>query len=78
MVLNILQHILKCFHLLEIDESMRTFIGYIVKSTDEIVKAMELLARKKLVKMRDHAILIKDYERICDEVLTFFHQTIIH
>ena len=32
----------------------------IVKSTDEIVKAMKLLSRKKLVEMRDHAILIKE------------------
>ena len=34
--------------LVEIDESMRTFMGYIVKSTDEIVKAMKLLARQKI------------------------------
>ena len=39
---------LEMFSLIEIDESMRTFLGYIVKSTDEIVKAMELLAQKKL------------------------------
>lgn len=57
------------FSLTEIDESMRDFLAYIAKSTDEIVKAMELLNKKDLVGMRQHAILIKDYERECDEVL---------
>ncbi|WP_313891971.1 DUF47 domain-containing protein [Psychrobacillus sp.] len=60
---------LEMFSLIEIDESMRTFLGYIVKSTDEIVKAMELLSRKKLLQMHEHSILIKEYERKCDEVL---------
>lgn len=60
---------LEMYSLIEIDDSMRTFLHYIVKSTDEIVKAMELLANKKLLQMRDHAVLIKDYERKCDEVL---------
>lgn len=59
---------LEMYSLIEIDESMRTFLHYIVKSTDEIVKAMELLANKKLLQMRDHAVLIKEYERKCDEV----------
>lgn len=60
---------LDMYSLIDIDESMRTFMHYIVKSTDEIVKAMELLASKKLLQMREHSILIKDYERKCDEVL---------
>ncbi|GGA39347.1 DUF47 domain-containing protein [Psychrobacillus lasiicapitis] len=60
---------LEMFSLIEIDDSMRTFLGYIVKSTDEIVKAMELLAQKKLLKMHENSVLIKDYERKCDEVL---------
>jgi predicted phosphate transport protein (TIGR00153 family) len=60
---------LEMYSLIEVDESMRTFLHYIVKSTDEIVKAMELLSNKKLLQMRDHAVLIKDYERKCDEVL---------
>ena len=60
---------LDMYSLTEVDESMRTFLHYIVKSRDEIVKAMELLADKKLLKMRDHAVLIRDYERKCDEVL---------
>lgn len=57
------------FSLTEIDQSMRDFLGYIVKATDEIVKAMELLNKKDLVGMRKHAILVKDYERECDEIL---------
>lgn len=60
---------LEMYSLTEVDDSMRTFLKYIVLSTDEIVKAMELLAAKKLLKMSEHAILIKDYERKCDEVL---------
>ena len=60
---------LEMYSLIDIDDSMRTFLHYIVKSTDEIVKAMELMANKKLLQMREHAILIKDYERKCDEVL---------
>lgn len=60
---------LEMFSLTEIDEYIQTFMDNIVKSTDEIVKAMKLLERKKLVDMRDHAVSIKEYERICDEVL---------
>lgn len=60
---------LEMFSLTEVDDFMRTFLGYIVKSTDEIVKAMELLAQKKLLKMHEHSVLIKDYERKCDDVL---------
>ncbi|WP_431028276.1 DUF47 domain-containing protein [Lysinibacillus sp. LZ02] len=57
------------FSFTEVDQSMRDFLGYITKSTDEIVKAMDLLNKKDLVGMRQHAILIKDYERECDEIL---------
>lgn len=59
---------LEMFSLTEIDEYVQSFMDNIVKSTDEIVKAMELLSKKKLVEMRDHAVRIKEYERICDEV----------
>ena len=52
----------------EVNQYMRDFVDYIAKSTDEAVKAMELLNKKDLVGMRQHAILIKDYERECDEV----------
>lgn len=60
---------LEMFSLTDIDEYIQKFMENIRKSTDEIVKAMQLLARKKLVQMREHAVLIKEYERICDEVL---------
>ncbi|AYC30445.1 DUF47 domain-containing protein [Paenisporosarcina cavernae] len=72
---------LEMYSLIEIDDYMRTFVNYIVKCTDEIVKAMELLMKKKLLAMRDHAVLIKDYERKCDDVLRssiknlFLHET---
>lgn len=59
---------LEMFSLIEIDEYVQKFMDNIVKSTDEIVEAMKLLARKKLEAMRDHAVRIKEYERICDEV----------
>lgn len=60
---------LEMYSLTEVDEYMRKFMSNIVKSTDEIVLAMELLTKKKLVEMRTHAVQIKEYERICDEVL---------
>ncbi|MBK3494611.1 DUF47 domain-containing protein [Viridibacillus sp. YIM B01967] len=67
------------FSLTEVDEYMREFLKYIVKSTDEIVLAMGHLANKKLMAMREHAILIKDYERKCDEVLrTSIKQLFLH
>lgn len=59
---------LEMFSLTEIDEYVQLFMDNIVKSTDEIVKAVKLLSRKKLVEMRDHSILIKKYEGICDEI----------
>ncbi|WP_438313420.1 DUF47 domain-containing protein [Sporosarcina sp. FA9] len=59
---------LEMFSLIEIDEYVQSFMANIVKSTDEIVKAVKLLSRKKLVEMRDHAVLIKKYEGICDEI----------
>lgn len=67
------------FSLTEVDDYMRDFLKYIVKSTDEIVAAMGHLTNKKLIDMRDHSILIKDYERKCDEVLrTSIKQLFLH
>ncbi len=60
---------LEMFSLIEVDEYMQEFILNITKSTDEIVFAMEWLTKKKLLEMRPHAVQIKEYERICDEVL---------
>ena len=59
---------LEMFSLTEIDEYVQSFMENIVKSTDEIVKALQLLSKRKLVEMRDHAIRIKEYERVCDGI----------
>ena len=56
------------FSFIEVDESMRKFFDYISKSADEIVAATDLLNKKDLIAMRKHIILIKDYERECDEI----------
>ncbi|MBO2534362.1 MULTISPECIES: DUF47 domain-containing protein [Rummeliibacillus] len=67
------------FALTETNQSVTTFVGYIVKSADEVVKAMEKLANKNLPSMRENAILIKDYESKCDEVLrTSIKQLFLH
>ncbi|MFJ7935071.1 DUF47 domain-containing protein [Sporosarcina sp. NPDC096371] len=60
---------LEMFSLTDIDEYVQKFMENIVKSTDEIVQAMQLLSRRKLEAMRNHAVQIKEYERVCDEVL---------
>ncbi|MEK5036788.1 DUF47 domain-containing protein [Sporosarcina sp. FSL K6-3457] len=60
---------LEMFSLTDIDEYVQKFMENIVKSTDEIVLAMQLLSKRKLEAMRVHAVQIKEYERICDEVL---------
>ena len=59
---------LEMFSLTDIDEYVHSFMENIVKSTDEIVKALELLSKRKLVEMREHAITIKKLESICDEI----------
>lgn len=56
------------FSFTEIDDSMRKFFEYISRSADEIVAATDLLNKKDLIAMRKHIILIKDYERECDEI----------
>jgi len=67
------------FSLTEVDDYMRDFLKYIVLSTDQIAAAMQHLTNKKLINMREHAILIKDYERKCDEVLrTSIKQLFLH
>lgn len=59
---------LEMFSLTDIDEYIHAFMENIVKSTDEIVKALQLLSKRKLVEMREHAILIKELESICDDI----------
>lgn len=57
------------FSFTEIDNHMVKFFDHIYQSTIEIVNALKLLANKKLIDMRTHAIKIKDYETKCDEIL---------
>ncbi len=59
---------MEMFSFTQRDTYVNQFMENIMKSTDEIVEAMELLSRKKLVEMRSHAVQVKEYERICDEV----------
>ncbi|MBD7937915.1 MULTISPECIES: DUF47 domain-containing protein [Cytobacillus] len=51
------------------DEYMLKFVEAIQQSAVEIEKSVELLSSKKLLKIRDHAIKIKDLESKCDGVL---------
>ncbi|MEK4229116.1 DUF47 domain-containing protein [Solibacillus sp. FSL H8-0538] len=64
---NTLAHF-EMYSFIEVNEAMRQFLHFIMMSVDEAVKAMELLNRKDLLGMRKHAILIKNYERECDEI----------
>ncbi|WP_019414721.1 DUF47 domain-containing protein [Paenisporosarcina sp. TG20] len=59
---------LDMYSIIKIDDSTKSFFHYLVKSTDEFVKAMELMDSKKLHKMRDHVILIKGYKRKCNDI----------
>jgi len=59
---------LEMFSIPELDDNMRAFLKYITRSADEIVAAIDLLNKKDLPSMRNHIILIKDYERECDEI----------
>lgn len=51
------------------DEYIEKFIKYIHSSTNEILKAMQLLSNKKLLDMRTHSIELKDIESKCDDLL---------
>lgn len=57
------------YQIKEVDEYMLQFVENIKKSVDEISVAIDLIAQKKLLDMRDHIIRIKDYESKCDEIL---------
>ena len=52
-----------------IDDFMMKFINNIHSASYEILKAVQLLSKKKLLEMRVHAIQIKDYESQCDTLL---------
>ena len=70
-VIDGLEHcaaLFEMYSIVEADEYMKKFIDNIKNSTYEIEKAVQLLAAKKLLAIRDHAIKIKDYESICDGI----------
>ncbi len=57
------------YSIINADEYMLKFVEAIQQSAVEIEKSVELLSSKKLLKIRDHAIKIKDLESKCDGVL---------
>ncbi|WP_042349924.1 DUF47 domain-containing protein [Bacillus massiliigorillae] len=70
-VIDGLEHCAAMFEMYSItsaDEYMLKFVDAIRNSTYEIEKSVKLLASKKLMNIRDHAIKIKDYESICDGI----------
>jgi uncharacterized protein len=71
-VLDGLEHTAALFEMYSIvnaDDYMLRFVGHIQSCTAEIETAVEMLATKKLLNMREHAIKIKDLESKCDEIL---------
>lgn len=57
------------YQIKEVDEYMLQFVEYIKKSVDEIDVAIDLIAKKKLLDLREHIIRIKDFESKCDDIL---------
>ncbi|KAA0549116.1 DUF47 domain-containing protein [Bacillus sp. BGMRC 2118] len=71
-VLDGLEHTSAMFEMYSItqaDEFMLKFVEAIRSCADEIVLAVELLASKKLLEIREHSIKIKDLESKCDGIL---------
>ncbi|MGN1400454.1 MAG: DUF47 domain-containing protein [Bacillus sp. (in: firmicutes)] len=56
------------YSIINADEYMLKFVENIRESAYEIEKAVNLLASKKLLDIRDHAIKIKDLESSCDAI----------
>lgn len=70
-VLDGLEHtaaFFEMFSMKKFDNYMLQYIEVIKNSVEQISKAVDLLSKKKLVNIREHAILIKDYESKCDEI----------
>ncbi|WP_144553105.1 DUF47 domain-containing protein [Bacillus sp. X1(2014)] len=71
-VLDGLEHTAALFEMYSIinaDDYMLRFVEAIRSCTVEIETAVEMLASKKLLNMREHAITIKDLESKCDAIL---------
>lgn len=57
------------YSITQADEYMVKFVEAIRACGEEIETSIELLAEKKLLQIREHAIKIKDYESKCDGIL---------
>ncbi|MHC0035504.1 DUF47 domain-containing protein [Pseudoneobacillus sp. C159] len=57
------------YSITQADEFMLKLVEAIRNAVIEIEKAIELLTNKKLIQIRAHSILIKDYESKCDGIL---------
>jgi len=71
-VLDGLEHTAALFEMYSIvkaDEYMYQFVDAIRKCVDEIEISIGLVFSKKLPQVRPHAIKIKEYESMCDDVL---------
>lgn len=71
-VLDGLEHTAALFEMYSIvnaDDYMLRFVDAIRNCAAEIETAVEMLATKKLLNMREHAIKIKDLESKCDGIL---------
>lgn len=71
-VLDGLEHcsaLLEMYNITEADEFMNRFVEAIKSCAAEIEKSVELLSTKKLPKIREYAIRIKDLESKCDGIL---------
>jgi uncharacterized protein len=71
-VLDGLEHtaaLFEMYNIVNADEFMLKFVEAIRSCSDEIDVAVELLSSKKLPKIREHAIKIKDLESQCDNIL---------
>jgi len=60
--------LLEMFRITSVDDFVIQFIVEIKKCVEEIDKAIDLMADKKLLEMREHVINIKDYEAKCDDI----------
>lgn len=71
-VIDGIEHCAALFEMYSItqaDDYMLKFVDAIKNCSYEIEKSIELLANKKLLQIREHAIKIKDYESQCDTIL---------
>lgn len=71
-VLDGLEHVADLFEMYAItqaDDFMVRFVDILKKCTEEIEAAVDMLSSRKLLKIRERAIKIKDYESKCDDIL---------